>query len=660
MTYHKPILILNILILGVFNVFSQSEPVLRTVPAKESVNLNLLWYTINHGTIFWEKSTDGFLWEEIEGEHLKNYIFPALSDFYYRARIESGTCDPVYSRSTRLTVMNFSIDSLGEIGQDFAQIYLSSYLDTTDYPEKGIFLEKNSVPGVNSKRYADSTGQTLLTISLQNLEKGTHYFARAYVKNSEGTLFTGNIVDFYTTDIQFTGRQNIYQTTAELLYKITSSLPPVESGVIFSTDPDLGPESVKVPGNLTNHEGRCLLPDLNPGSFYYAQPYMVIMGKTYYGTSRKIRTFSNYSQYEVDTIQAAVAHKIAWKDPSTAIRISQSGYFGDYGRIKRAGNTDTLILVYQGGPENNDWVNICMRLSYNNGATWSEQVILKNINDFSSTYWRFCTPELLVMKNGTVILAYEANVKEDENKSEIHILISRDTCKSFEDPIILICGRSWEPAMIELPGGEIELFYSSEEKWWPGDPIYQEIIRIASTDGGYNWSEPVTVAYYPEKRDGMPVPLLLKGNRGVVFAIESVNSALSPYIIKRDLNADWNLTTSGFYNSPYRWVVNNFSGHGGAPYLLQLPTGEVLLSAHIYRGGDWHQNNYMQTMVGDNNARNFSYIANPWGYLPENQSSVNNSLFLLDNETVVAVSCRMFPDKMGGIYWLEGKIVPVE
>jgi hypothetical protein len=39
---------------------------------------------------------------------------------------------------------------------------------------------------------------------------------------------------------------------------------------------------------------------------------------------------------------------------------------------------------------------------------------------------------------------------------------------------------------------------------------------------------------------------------------------------------------------------------------------------------------------------------------------VNNSLFLKDNETVVAVSCRMFTDGSGGIYWLEGKIVPIE
>jgi hypothetical protein len=265
-----------------------------------------------------------------------------------------------------------------------------------------------------------------------------------------------------------------------------------------------------------------------------------------------------------------------------------------------------------------------------------------------------------VLQNGWVLVAYEANARPDENKSSVQILISKDTCKTWEGPVIYPTGRTWEPAMVQLPNGEIELFYSSEEKWWPGTNIFQEIRQTYSTDMGYSWSESKLVAYYPDKRDGMPVPLLLQGNKGVAFAIETVNSSTSPFIVKRNLADPWVVTTSNFLSGPYRWVVSNFSGHGGAPYLLQLPTGEVLLSAHIYRGGDWHQNNYMQTLVGDNNVKNFSQLASPWGNLPVNESAVNNSLFLKDNETVVAVSCRMFADGSGGIYWLEGKIVPLK
>jgi Neuraminidase (sialidase) len=104
---------------------------------------------------------------------------------------------------------------------------------------------------------------------------------------------------------------------------------------------------------------------------------------------------------------------------------------------------------------------------------------------------------VLVLKNGWVLVAYEANAKPDENKSSVQILLSKDTCKTWEGPVIYITGRSWEPAMVELPNGEIELFYSSEAKWWPNEPIYQEIMQIYSTDKGYSWSQPRTVAYYP-------------------------------------------------------------------------------------------------------------------------------------------------------------------
>jgi hypothetical protein len=130
--------------------------------------------------------------------------------------------------------------------------------------------------------------------------------------------------------------------------------------------------------------------------------------------------------------------------------------------------------------------------------------------------------------------------------------------------------------------------------------------------------------------------------------------------VKRELAGPWKLASGNFDNGPYRWVVGNFSGHGGAPCIIQLPTGETVLSAHIYKGGDWHRNNYMQVMMGDNNARHFSNLSSPWGLLGVNESAVNNSLFLKDNSTIIAVSGRNFRDGSGGIYWLEGTIVPVE
>ncbi len=658
----KVLILILALIIRIDLAIPQTDDTLyRTVTRQETINLNLLWYTINHGSIAWQKSTDAFSWSDIPGETTKNYRFSADSDsHYFRAKVLSGTCDPVYSRITKLEVLDLATDSVGMVTRDQAVIYCSSELDLSAYPERGIFYDIKTIPDQNSPEIKDPGNQNSFHASLTNLQEGTTYYVRVYAKNIEGTYFLGNIISFSTQSIKASGILNVTQNTAQLFYTLTSTPEPTEHGLLFSPDSIPGINSTKIPGIMENGVYNATISGLEPGSESYVQPYMIVNDIEYLGEVKTIKTLSDYSGFPVDNTSLPIAHKITWNHPSTAKKISQEGYFGDYGRIKRVGNSDTLILVYQGGPDNGDWLNVCLRMSYDNGNTWNPQKILMNIQDYNTDYWRFCTPEVLVLQNGWVMIAFEANAKPDENKSSIQILISRDTCQTFDGPIIYPTGRTWEPAMVQLPNGEIEMFYSSEEKWWPGDPIYQEIHQTVSTDNGYSWSEPRIVAYYPEKRDGMPVPLLLQGNKGIVFAIESVNSALSPYIIKRDLSGPWNLTTSNFNTSPFRWVVSNFSGHGGAPYLLQLPTGEVLLSAHIYRGGDWHQNNYMQVMVGDNNAKNFAQLSTPWGLLPVNESAVNNSLFLKDNETVVVVSCRMFTDGSGGIYWLEGKIVPIE
>lgn len=642
-----------------YSVFPQTDTLYRTVAKQEAINLNLLWYSINYGNISWEKSLNGINWYQIPEESTKNYRFNAETNAYFRARVNAGTCDPLYSKIVKINVLNISTDSVTNVTETEAVVHCTSHADTLIYHEKGILLDIKPLPDLLSTKIIDTSGQINFNIHITNLQQGVTYYARIFLKDQAGVYYYGNILTFSTQKICFTNIVNCEKTSLQIFYDFSATPFPAEHGIFFSMSPDVDTTDTRIQGTENETYYFVSISDLLPGTTYYALPYMKVNGRYYLGEEKAFTTFSDYSVFPVNNDPFTVQHKIVWNDPSTARKISQDGYFADYGRVKRVGTSDTLILVYQGGPNNGDWVNVCMRMSYDNGNTWTNQRILMNIEDYIDKYWRFCTPEVLVLKNGWVLLAFEANAKPDENKSSVQILISKDTCKTWEGPVIYVTGRSWEPAMVELPNGEIELFYSSEAKWWPNEPIYQEIIQICSTDKGYSWSQPRTVAYYPYKRDGMPVPLLLQGNKGVVFAIETVNSTVSPFIVKRDLASQWILTTSNFTNSPWRWVVSNFSGHGGAPYLLQLPTGEVVLSAHIYRGGDWHQNNYMQVMIGDNNAKNFSQLTTPWGVLPLNQSAVNNSLFLKDNETIVAISCRMFPDGSGGIYWLEGKIVPI-
>ena len=186
-----------------------------------------------------------------------------------------------------------------------------------------------------------------------------------------------------------------------------------------------------------------------------------------------------------------------------------------------------MLFTYHYGDINNYWDNIAIKRSTDGGDTWSVHETL--MADNNPNYYGFSNPDILRMNNGWVMLAYTGRGNPDDNAhSNIQIRISKDRGWTFESPNIAATGRSWEPAMIQLPDGEIQLFYSSEARWWSGPgstAAQQEILMVSSKDNGTSWSPPKEVAYTAPMRDGMAVPLVLKDGKGIVFPVESVNNS---------------------------------------------------------------------------------------------------------------------------------------
>jgi len=354
------------------------------------------------------------------------------------------------------------------------------------------------------------------------------------------------------------------------------------------------------------------------------------------------------------TVKALV--KIEWMDES-AKKISHDTYNAEYPRIRRI-SKDTLFLVYRSGPnQENSWDNIALRKSFDNGETWQPVEIIAQ--DTDPNYFGFSDPELLVLKNGWILVAYEGRGNPDTNERDnIQVRVSKNRGKTWSLPIVVAKGRSWEPAMIQLPDGEVELFFSSEAKWWPSpEPRPQEILLVRSEDNGLSWTEPQTVSFTENTRDGMPSPLLLNNNE-MVFAIENVGLARSPWVISSSLAQRWNYSDLPTVQNGRRWRAVSEEIHGGAPYLIQLPTGETLLSCHLAGGRSvqgWRKNT-MAVYIGDQHAKNFRDRSYPWPNLPVNEGAIFNSLFLKDAYTVVALSSRIFADGHGEIYWKEGNI----
>lgn len=355
----------------------------------------------------------------------------------------------------------------------------------------------------------------------------------------------------------------------------------------------------------------------------------------------------------VDHTQPSV--KLTWD--TGAVKISDNVYYAEYPRVHRIGG-DTLLLTYHCGPSTNTWGNVALRESTDNGVTWSAATLVEAAG--GPGYYGFSDPDILVMSNGWLMLAFVGRGNPDDNTHDnVQISLSKDRGQTWGTPRVIVSGRSWEPGLVQLPDGSIEVFYSSEAAWWPSANPQQEILMVATRDNGSTWTEPAHVAYASGDRDGMPVPVLLQGGKGIAFAIESVNNTQSPWIVWSSLDAHWNYQTWGTVTNGRRWLATTQPIWGGAPYLMQLPTGETLLSVQDAGGraigSDWHKNT-MLVLVGNTVAGGFSQITYPWPNLPLDEGAYYNSLFLSNDTTLIALTTRNFSDGHSEVWWKRGTL----
>jgi len=366
----------------------------------------------------------------------------------------------------------------------------------------------------------------------------------------------------------------------------------------------------------------------------------------------------NHQERAPDDNSTPKAH-IIWD--KTGRKISHTVYFAEYARVKRW-NRDTLLLIYHYGKKHNEWDNIALRKSYDNGKSWSAMQTLMADNN-KKRYYGFSTPEITRLKNGWLLLAYTGRGKPDDSThNNLQVRISKDIGTTWSKPAIVAIGRSWEPGVVQLPDGDVQIVFSTEimsskASWGRHE---QKVVVISSKDNGLSWSKPKDVSFVKGARDGMSVPLVLNNKKGIVTVVESVHHTKSPCIIWSSLNAKWQYNTIGTTDNGRRW--DGIDGiWGGAPYLIQLPSGETIISVQdvggrkINRYTGWKKNT-MLVFVGNSMARNFTHVSYPWPNLPLKEGAYFNSLFLKDDSTVVAISTRNYANTRSDIWWKEGHV----
>ncbi|OYX25125.1 MAG: hypothetical protein B7Z06_07805 [Flavobacteriales bacterium 32-35-8] len=363
-----------------------------------------------------------------------------------------------------------------------------------------------------------------------------------------------------------------------------------------------------------------------------------------------------------------VVENIESKTPKEGIRLnwnysSQTKISsGIYSRVIQL-NDNSLMAVYEVAG------NVAVRKSTDLGVTWSaEKIVFSKVNGVN-----MATPDILQLDDNSILICY--NPRPSNTNTDTSKKFAIKTIKSYDGGVTWIDDRllfeasysfedgCWEPAAIQLPNGEIQLFFSNESIYTSSNE--QNISILRSQDRGLTWTTtPQPISFRIGKRDGMPSPIILNNTEDIVFSIEdNFTQTFKPYTIRSSISENWPSVIDGSSSKRdyalLEPIANNI--YAGAPYLDQLSTGETILSYQgaENRAGNDLQHSVMKVTIGDNNAYNFTKKTEPFN-IPSNFSGLWNSVSVLNDDTVIAVTSThgLSSANQSEVWMIKGHVIP--
>lgn len=331
---------------------------------------------------------------------------------------------------------------------------------------------------------------------------------------------------------------------------------------------------------------------------------------------------------------------------------------GVYARVKLLSD-NSMALVYNKGDI------LYIRKKSMDDKSWGNpiQVSFDNMGIYNYT-----NAELIELSDGRLIYVWNARPKiENKYPYKIMMKISEDKGETWSrEKDIYIAGNTkrdgcWEPVCLELPSGEVQIYFANEYKV---EDNFQNITMLRSFDKGSTWGDETIICYRDKYRDGMPVPILLDDGIAVAIEDNGISGPFKPAIVYTDLQNNWE---NGYIdgNSENRWEALRDDCklektiYAGAPYLIKLDNGEMVLSVQSGEGrqeANTQNHALMQVYIGNEKCRNFARKSTPFNFIDSNPSVLWNSLCKIDSATIMAVSSISGLNSQNGIWTATGKL----
>ena len=360
---------------------------------------------------------------------------------------------------------------------------------------------------------------------------------------------------------------------------------------------------------------------------------------------------------------------VTWDHASEHV-ISTSNQIGAAApRARELSNGEVLLVYHYGEILGNCGSRVAVRRSRDGGATWFST---REVDGPEKGFWGFSNPDFIELGKGRLMLVSAARGRADPRATDtflsecrhsaLRVRFSNDYGATWGAPRMIVAGRGrvWEPSVVRLPGGELQIFYANESPDLQEDGASQCIEVVRSVDGGLSWSAPTLVSEQRNCRPGMPSALVL-GNGHVLCGQEVVGLTSSP----------WLADTLHGRTQDYHLAQNQYD-FGAAPFLARAPDGGTLLAFHSQcrqtaylkqSPGSWLFSDIF-VQRGDADAERFGPASCPWPTVDGLAGAFFPSLLVLRDGTLVVMASfiTVHPDRSIStvIRWIKGRMTPAE